>query len=245
MEDKKKLVAVAGLRKADPTTLQVLTQDVLRTPLVRIDPGTLVDLLALSELDDGQLPVILTRELAHFQAQMFRELADLPDGPVLASFAQDLSALPAERVPNCLREAVAQLLPERKIDEAVEALEGFLAGVEGTDPDPVELPSAPIANSVGSAPVQKVTARKPAKASSRRSTPAAQVDERRGQWIEGDVMERLNNYHNGLKESVMVAGARHRAPWEDVSEKEVMTVLRRLKREGRLRFSAGRWLINN
>lgn len=240
MDEKKKLVAVAGLRQAEPTTLAVLTQDVLRTPLVRIEPGTLVDLLALSELGADPLPSSMAKELEHFQAQMFRELADLPDGPALASFATDLKALPAAKVPTCLRTAVAELIPERRDEEALAALQAFLDGVEGEEPEEVELPTASTAEGAGSAPVEKV-ATKPRK-STRRRTPASRVDERRGQWIESDVLDRVSNYQNGLKESILVAGARHRAPWEDVTEKEVMTVLRRLKREGRMRYSAGRWL---
>ena len=51
MSEGKKLVSVEGLRKADADKLHVLTSDVLRTPLVRLDPVTLCDLLALSALD--------------------------------------------------------------------------------------------------------------------------------------------------------------------------------------------------
>jgi len=42
--------------------------------LVRIEPSTLVDLLALSELGDDQLPGAMVKELESFQRQMFREL---------------------------------------------------------------------------------------------------------------------------------------------------------------------------
>lgn len=240
MDEKKKLVAVAGLRQADPTTLAVLTQDVLRTPLVRIEPGTLADLLALSELGQDPLPMIMAKELEHFQRQMFRELADLPDGVALTSFIEDLQTLAADQVPACLRAAVAELMPDRRDEESLAAMQAFLDGVEGVEPATIDLPTAPQEDSVGSAPVEKVTAK--AKKPATRKRVASQVDERRGLWIEGDVLERVSNYHNGLKESILVAGARHRAPWDDVSEKEVMAVLRRLKREGRMRFSAGRWL---
>jgi len=243
VEDKKKLVAVAGLRTADPTTLQVLTQDVLRTPLVRIEPATLADLLALSEIGGDPLPGAMVKELDRFQRQMFRELADLPDGPPLAEFMGEVGKLPADTVPACLRKAVADLVEDRKSADAIEAIQAFLAGVEGVDPTPVQLPTREDDPDATSAPVEKVAAKK--KTSTRkRATPKSQVDPRRGEWIEGDVLDRLNNYHNGLKESVMVAGSRHRSPWDDVSVKEVMAVLRRLKREGRVRYSAGRWLIN-
>ncbi|MEL6346872.1 MAG: hypothetical protein AAFV53_27410, partial [Myxococcota bacterium] len=73
---------------------------------------------------------------------------------------------------------------------------------------------------------------------------ASQVDDRRAEWIEEDVIDRLSNYGNrGLKESIIVAGSRHRASWEDLSEAEILAVLRRLKRESKVRYSAGRWMI--
>jgi hypothetical protein len=72
------------------------------------------------------------------------------------------------------------------------------------------------------------------------------VDTRREEWIREDVISRLVNYGaKGLKEPIVVAGARHRSPWKDMTETEVLAVLRKLKREGRLRDSAGRWMINS
>jgi hypothetical protein len=56
------------------------------------------------------------------------------------------------------------------------------------------------------------------------------------------VLERLQNYgHDGLKEAIVVAGSRHRAPWKDLTEKEVLSVLRQMERDGNVRHSAGRW----
>ncbi|NOY25726.1 MAG: hypothetical protein GXP62_07615 [Oligoflexia bacterium] len=244
MDEKKKLVSVAGLRKADPTTLQVLTQDVLRTPLVRIEPATLVDLLALSELGEDQVPGAMVKELSSFQRQMFRELADLPDGIALASFAADLCGLRAETLPTCLRDAVAEILPDRKDADAVNALQALIDHASTAQPEAISLPAMAAADSPNKSAVTKV---KPAKKRASRKAKSAEaklLEEERGQWIEGDVIVRLAQYNTGLKEAIMVAGSRHRAPWDDVTEKEVLKVLRRLKREERLRFSAGRWYVN-
>ncbi|MCB9778127.1 MAG: hypothetical protein H6742_06160 [Alphaproteobacteria bacterium] len=240
MDEKKKLVAVAGLRKADPTTLQVLTQDVLRTPLVRIEPGTLFDLLALSEVAQEQVPASMAKELVAFRAQMFRELNDLPDGEPLAAFVDSLKSAAPDQVPACFRDAAAELLDECEHEDAVEALRTFMEGLEGSEPASIDLPKKAEVGSTGSAPIEKVEKRAaPRKRTSARST--AQVDEERAVWIADNALERLANYHNGLKEAILVAGTAHRAPWDDMTEKEIMVVLRKMKREGRLRFSAGRW----
>ena len=239
MDEKKKLVSVAGLRKADPTTLHVLTQDVLRTPLVRIEPGTLMDLLALSELGDDQMSTSMAKELARFQRQVFRELSDLPDGPVRAGFAVDLMAQSPSTIPACLRVALAELTEETHEDDALQALAELKVHADQSEPETVMLPQVPDNSSPNGSKVTVVA--KTPRRTTRSSTPSKDVDTRRGEWIEGDAVERLSNYPTGLKEAILVAGSRHRAPWEDVTEKEVLTVLRRLKREGRLRFSAGRW----
>lgn len=245
MDEKKKLVSVAGLRKAEPTTLQVLTQDVLRTPLVRIEPTTLVDLLALSELGVDQIPGAMVKELQRFQRQMFREIADLPDGEPLTDFVGTLAGLPADSLPACLRTAIAELVTDRKDEGAVAALNDLLDYSATAEPQAITLPTVAVDDSPNKAAVTKVAPKKKKRTSrSAKTAEAKQLEETRGMWIEEDALDRLPNYSTGLKEAILVAGARHRAPWEDVTEKEVLKVLRRLKREEKLRFSAGRWYIN-
>lgn len=257
MDTSKKQVAIQGLRRSDPDTLLVLTQDVLRATLTRIEAATLSDLLALSEVETG-LPVALARDLKHFRSQMFREISDLPDSPVLAEFARDLATVPPGRVPQCLRDEFARIAPERKHLEAAAALADLLARWEGVAPEPVvvKVPASvtrPRGNSTapigGPRPVlppppgpvkEKLPTIAPGEKKAR--TPVAQVDERRVAWIEEEVVSRLDQYGvAGLKEAVVVAAARHRSPWKDMSEEEVLTVLRRLRRENRLRFTSGRW----
>lgn len=240
--EKKRKVSVAGLRRADPTTLQVLTQDVLRTPLVRIEIGTLVDLLALSELTNGALPGAMSRELATFQRQMFRELADLPDGLPLAEFAIGLLDLPASDIPSSLRKAIASLAPTRRDADALAALDRLVAHCDTAEPKPVELPKVPEKTSPNNAKVTKIAKAAPPPSDRKgRSAEELQAEDLRGKWIEEDVLSRLRGNISGLKESVLVGGSRHRAPWRDLTEAEVLKVLRRLSRENRTRFSAGRW----
>jgi hypothetical protein len=246
LEIQKKRVSMAGLRSADPTTLQVLTQDILHVPLVRLDPNTLADLLALSELDEG-LPLQLRRDLDHFRPQMFREMADLPDGPVLTDWAQDMMAIQPERAPRCLRDALAQLRAERRQADSLAALDSLGERWASVEPAPVVLrPPSDRKNPVAT-PKRKVLPPVTAPTAQRSgvpSVPSHLKDTRREEWIQEDVLARLRNYSGAsLKESVLVAGARHRAPWKDVAEGEVLAVLRQLARDGRVRTSAGRWSI--
>lgn len=241
MEDKKKLVSVAGLRRADPIALQVLTQDVLRTPLVRIEPGTLADLLALSELGTDQLPGSMVKELTRFRAQMFREISDLPDGIAMISFVDGLMGLAALALPACLREQVETLVGERKDPDTVAALQALRDRAATAPPQAVVLPRQPEKTSPNRAQVTRIAPVKAPETRTARSVEARVVEDTRGEWIEGDVLDRLRHYPSGLKEAIVVAGARHRAPWQDMTDEEVLKVLRRLKREGRTRFSAGRW----
>jgi len=240
--EKKRKVSVAGLRRADPTTLQVLTQDVLRTPLVRIELGTFTDLLALSELPDGALPTAMSRELATFQRQMFRELSDLPDGMPLAEFAIDLIDIPAAEIPGCLREALAALAAERRDPDALAALDRLAAHCDTAEPRVFVLPTVAEKTSPNNTRVTKLAkAAAPSSARKGRSVEEIQAEDVRAQWIQEDVLSRLRGNPAGLKESVLVGGSRHRAPWRDLTEAEVLKVLRRLGRENRTRVSAGRW----
>lgn len=241
MDEKKKLVSVAGLRRADPTTLQVLTQDVLRTPLVRIEPGTLVDLLALSELGDDQVPGAMVKELARFQRQMFREMADLPDGVALIGFVRSLQGIAPQALPSCLREALALLAPERKDADTIAAIEELVEYAASAPAQKVVLPRAPERTSPNNAKVTRVAPVRQPTARSGQTAESRMAEDHRAEWVQGDVLERLRHYPSGLKEAILVAGSKHRAPWQDLTDEEILKVLRRLRREGRCRFSAGRW----
>jgi hypothetical protein len=131
------------------------------------------------------------------------------------------------------------------------------------EPIEVELPEDPApAAKAAAKPVRPRRASAKSKAADARAEPVIQIlepvdakprrrapsngntDTRREDWIRVDVLSRLKNYGSrGLKQQIIVAGTRHRAPWDDLSEKEVLAVLRKMKREGRVRFSAGRWMM--
>lgn len=247
MEKRRHRVSVANLRTSNATTLLVLTQDVLNLPIGQIEPRTLVDLLALSEIGD-ELPVGLASDLVAFREQSLRQMDDLPDGPGLAGFLDELCEIDAELAPQCLREAVARLAGKRRHPDVADSLRELLAHWEGRPPALLTLPAGPSAGAPESEKPRhsaRATTRSSATAArTPKRRPSTSVDSRRAEWIQEDVVSRLEKYlTNGLKEEVLVAGARHRAPWKDLTEAEVRTVLRRLRRDGRLRYSAGRWLL--
>lgn len=241
---KTRRVTVKGLRGADVATLRVLTQDVLALPLNQLDAVTLCDLVALSELEEG-LPKDLDAELKTFRDRRFREVADLPDGPALGDFAQQLTAVKAADVPSTIREMLSTLIPDCAEPEAVAALESLMKHLETEEPAIITLAEG--ATEKQSKAEKAVEDRAPAKSppkkkkSTRKTAPAK--DPARAEWIEEYVMLRLVNYETGLKEAIVVGGARFKAPWKDITEREVRSVLRRLAREEKLRTSAGRWLI--
>lgn len=249
METRKNRMSIAKLRTSDANTLLVLTQDALSLPLGQIEPATLVDLLALSELQD-QLSTALARDLQNFRTQAFNQITDLPDGAALAGFVSEVTALEPSTIPQSLRDFLAELLPQRRHSESLETLQALALRLDGNPPESLTLPVATKATKVVKATAAKKTTKtkaakaKPAKKRTTRIT-ASQVDERKAEWIEDDVISRLKNYGSrGLKEAILVAGARHRAPMKDLSGAEILAVMRRLKRESKVRFSAGRWIIS-
>jgi hypothetical protein len=235
-------VQIKGLRDADIATLRVLTQDVLALPLNQIDASTFCDLVALSELKEG-LPNDLSRELNSFRESRFRELGDLPDGPVLAEWLGTLIAVAAAEIPQAVRDAVTALVPERTEAESVEALEKATAHAGSVEPAVVSLNEAAEEASMAEEAVKERTPAKKKKAPAKRKSAAAQKDPARAEWIEEYMLTRLVNYETGLKEAVLVGGTRFKSPWKDMTDKEIRAVLRRMGREGKVRTTVGRWLI--
>jgi hypothetical protein len=263
VEQRKNRIAVDGLRNSNPSTLAVMVDGVLRTPVQQLNPRTFADLMALSEIPE-QLPAGLAKSLSEVRDRMMREVADIPDGAPMASFLRDLVEVAPSAQSASLREGLRTICAESTHEDVVpafEALEGHWATEEPIEivlpKDPAAAPkaapaavrprrasSAKAASPEAAAPVIEVL--EPVDAKPRRRAGAAAVaDTRREDWMREDVVSRLKNYGSrGLKQEIIVAGTRHRAPWDDLTEKEVLAILRKMKREGRVRFSAGRWMIS-
>jgi len=237
MDMETKRVTVEGLRGADVPTLQVLTQDVLGLPVNQVHPTTVCDLFALAEVSD-QVPDQLARDLGSFVERCQRELGDLPDAAALDGYTSELKAMDGSRIPETLRSTLAKI--GEGGDESITALIGEIqAHYSDADPAPFEVADQ------GSLASKAADSRTAAAAPKKRKTkPKSKADEERRAWIQEFALSRLANYETGLKESLLVGAARHKAPWDDLTDREVRSVLRAMGREGRIRTTVGRWLIN-
>lgn len=231
-------MSVEGLRTSSLSTLSVLVSDVIRQHVDRIDPACVADLFALVELSVGGAIGV---DLEVWATRAEREIADLPDGSARATFVAELATLPPERVPARLRAAVEGLEARSQgmVAERVAAARELWAA---TPPEVVVLP-VPKASGGKAAGEKKVAAVKAPRAA---RTPAAMVDPRRAEWVREDVVVRLGSreyIERGLKESILVAGIRHRSPYKDLTSEEVMAELRKLERERKLKHTGDRWLL--
>lgn len=220
--------SVDNLRGSDETTVQILVDDLLRLHIQRIETRVVADLFAVA---DGQLSPSLSADLKGWAARATREILDLPDGDILRSFLAEVSEIPAGLVPQRLRDAVAALAAQSSA-ETVKMIDEMAKVWEEETPTPVVLPIAKI-----KAVVPKTRAPVKARSSSAK-TPAADVDPRRADYIRQDVMHTLARVENGIKESVLVGGIRHRSPFKDITDSEIKAELRKLEREG-LKQKAG------
>lgn len=238
---------IERLRVSSPAMIQVLIQDVIRQHVDRIEPACVADLFALA---DAKLSGALGGDLAQWAARAAREIRDLPAGDVRAAFVAEVAELSPELVPAGLRAAVLGLPAQADIAARIEALRELWDTVA---PAPVNLPAA-----APKAPVQAATvahgataagASRAASASAPRAprvvkTPASMVDPRRAEWIREDAVARLTSreyVERGLKESILVAGIRHRSPYKDLTDEEVKAELRKLERERKLKHTGERW----
>ena len=231
-----KRVTIDGLRGADVATLMVLTQDVLGLPLNQIHPATVCDLFAIAEVSD-QVPEQLAHDLAQFVGRSERELADLPDGTALSDYTSALLDVDASLVPETFRSVLVGL-DAAGDDSAQSVVDGLKAHFEQANPAPFEVSQS------GSVAATAADNRETAKAPRKTTKAPKKDDTERRDWIAEFAIARLANYETGLKESLLVGAARHKAPWDDVTDREVRSVLRALGRDGKLRTSVGRWMIN-
>lgn len=232
-----KRVTVEGLRGADVATIKVLTQDVLGLPVNQIHPSSLCDLFALAEVSD-QVPEQLAQDLSGFVSRCERELSDLPDGKALEDYTSGFLAMDASLAPETLRVLLGGLNEDG--DEAIkDVLSGLATHFAGSDPTPFD-----VSEDKSLAATAAEGRGKAAKPKKKKATTKKKDDTERRAWIAQFAVGRLGNYETGLKESLLVGAARHKAPWDDITEREVRSVLRAMGRDGKLRTTVGRWLLN-
>jgi len=184
---------------------------------------------------------------------MIREYNDLPEGEPLAEFLKDLQGVEAKRIPLSLRTGVVEREETEGLPIVQQAREDLLEHFDTAAPLPVGLEAAPKVRveRVQGTRVPLSAKERSGKASSsraagqpRRTKAKEPLDTERFEWIREDVLSRLSDYpEKGLKQAMLVAGARHRSPWKDVKEQDIVKVLKALAAGNRIRLEAGRWLL--
>jgi len=240
-------IHIDDLRNTDPKTLEVVIQEAIRKPIGQLSLQTLVDLVALAEVED--LPRGVARDLAAFAGRVAQEIADLPDGSVLADFIDGLDKIDATQVPAALRDYVGREADREGREELGRKKAQALVATWG------EVEPTPVTLSEDEAKIQRAEAVEPSddgdKKSSRRKTakkrrprPQAAVDPDRERWLSERIMTKLALYREaGLAENVLVAGLRHegKEQYPDLMAWEITRALKTLAEAGQVRHSAGRW----
>jgi hypothetical protein len=233
-----------NLRGSDPTTLEVQVQDLLRKPIAQLAPINMLDLMALSEVEEP--PASLQADLEEFRKRVHREVRDIPSGPEWDGFMSELDGIDAKRIPLSFRQVlIAETEREGRdvisLKETLEewALEEPDAFMVGTVPSP--------AAEQAEADTRRAAApktRKRRKTMPKKIATDSGIDPELVEHVTEIVLDRLGGAsERGLAEAVLIAGIRHRAKAEfpKVLPHEIMTVMRELKEAGRVRYSAGRW----
>lgn len=262
MEALRRRVPTQTLRGVDPITLEVLVGGLIDKPLGQVSPVNVADLCALAELGE-QPPPNVRRRLAFYRQRIAAEIADLPNGPELAAVVEEWKQVPAARMPLSLRQAWAAELerPSRTFRE-VALLQELVNPWEGVQPEPFAISTPKPAGSSGGPKIISRPAAEPSSAAPRQvlraerapkekaATPSRKdespEDKLRTTWIREICLERLANAtDNGLLETVLIAGVRHRGRenYPTLQPTQITTVLRDMERVGMVRSTAGRWLI--
>ncbi len=236
-------IQIDGLRTSDHATIAAKISDVIRQHLDSVDPTVVADLFAISEL---KVPTSLAADLRAWSITATQQLRDMPDNGTRAAWIHDISAMPAEKIPARLREAVKGLLPVSG-GAVVEQIEALAVRWDETEPEVLVLPKkarAAAAPKAEKAPKAVKEAKAPRVIKAPR-TPAKDVDPRRAEWVREDAVTRLNASEyaeRGLKESIFLSGIRKRCPYTDMTDEEIKVHLRKLEREGKVKHTGERWL---
>ena len=248
-----RLVQIDNLRTKDPIILQIELAEAVRKPIPAIEIGTLLDMVALSEVEG--LPKRLSKMLTTFVGRVENEIVDLPES-TFRQLAQDLTDIAPERVCASFRKIIqVECDRDGRSDAGRGRLETLLEAWQPVDPELIEVSSAAPkiqrAGEMGTREKRIGGVVEAPKARTRRASTAARKvsapagDPERDSYVRQQILERLANKDSGLKEMVLVAGVRHhaKASYPRLLPNDVLTVLKRMKETEAIKFSAGRWFI--
>jgi hypothetical protein len=238
----------------------VQVPDLWKLPIGQVHLLNLLDLCELFRTEGA--PKSLKTGLQSFWDRTSREIRDLPKGGSFDAFVAELVAVDPGRIPQVIRELLVEEA-ERRDHGATREL---LATLEEHPPEPfaigvrkakvqraeaasrkkrsVEPSSAPSEKRGGASKSRSSGSTRGASPNAGRvSTPILDID--RHKFLQQLALQRLaGTSDKGLMEAVLVAGIRHLAKdeYSDVTPKQVKDALKGLKDDGRVRYSAGRWM---
>ncbi len=242
------------LRGADPLTVEVEVPGLVNRPFGQVAPGTLADLLSLSEMD-GLPPGIAVR-LRGYPERVERAVADIPSGAPFAEWLSGIEALEAANVPSRLRTIIEAEAGRRGGLDAT-AAEPLVASWSEVDPAEFAYGEARVqARQVreGSRRVEAVRGKQARPASERPKSAraprprkeATPANPQQDAWIRQMVMERLRATAGaGLLEPVLLAALKHRSRdrFPNLSDHELRAALRSMASSGDIKLSARRWKL--
>jgi hypothetical protein len=237
------------LRGSDPATVEVMVQDMLRRPMGQLEPRNLLDLVAISELEQ---PLSFRTALNELVKRTKQEIRDLPNGQVWRAWLAEFEPLEPRHIPLTFRQMLiaeterqereTERLKELLEDWALEEPEPFQFATSGPRPKVTTIQAV----DAEPEPVRPAAAARSAgpKAAPARRSELSQMDDTLRMTIREVCLDRIRqSTEKGLGEQVLVAGVRHRLreKYPKLTPQQVVAVLKELKEDGVLRGSAGRW----
>jgi hypothetical protein len=213
----------------------------------QLEPSSVLDLLALSEVSDSQ--PLVAREMSGFADRILKEVSDIPDGPSWAEFVSEFASLEASRTPDCFRAMLRGQIEARGAGDHADSTT-LVAAWDEVPAEPFQFGeveakierSTKVAKPKGGGAVDDKTAAKPKK----RTTQKKEVDPVRQKFIRNMCLERLRGYvENGLSEKILITGVSFaaRKTYPNISPAEVVAVMKILETDGVARRTAGRWIL--
>jgi len=203
-------------------------EELLSVPALEHHPSTLMDLLALADLEE--VPLEIGGEVKGFEERAKREVGGIPEGDDWNTFLDEYVKRSPEHIPIAFRkilrgETERRTGPDRQ--RCVDMLERWAM----TEPSAFQV-----------AGVATEEAESEGAETSR--IPRADDLEDKDEYLELLCMERLGSVSgSGLSELVLVAGLHRRASerFPEVRRQDIQATLRTLRERGVIRVERGRW----
>ena len=202
--------------------------DLLSVPALEHVPVTLMDLLALADLEE--LPLETGGAIKDFEERSKREVGVIPEGEEWNTFLDDY----VERAPGGIPIAFRKILrgeTERRTGPDRQRCVDMLERWAMTEPEGFHIAGVAAEEEEG-------------EGTERARRPRADDLEDKDEYLELLCMERLASVSgSGLSELVLVAGLHRRASerFPDVRRQDIQATLRTLRERGVVRVERGRW----